>query len=487
MASGINKGLKIRYWIGIGYAIPIILSILAPFFVLSNINKTRAAIEETDNVSYVLQDLIDVAEDLQITSRATRGYILEASPTSIDNFNEAVKGVEDGIERIREKIKNEEQIKRIDQFEALFVQITQLNQDLINKVDKEGQQPAIVLWKTEDGRKLMGEATNLLGEFRENEVKLFEEFGNQQDEALKSLVNAVLISSSLIVIASLIFAFIIYFNITRRLNDATSQIATSTSEIASTIEQQERTASQQASSVNETTTTVDELGASARQSTEQAEAAANAAREALQLAENGDHAVQQTLMEMNDLKQKVGAIAEQIMQLSEQTNQIGSISQLVSDIANRTNMLALNAAVEAVRAGEHGKGFAVVAAEIRKLADQSKQSATKINGLVSQIQNSINTTVMVTDEGTKTVDSGMQIAENTARAFAGVKESVNNVVMNNQQISLNIRQQSTAFDQVLQAMNTINQGARETSAGITQTRIGTQKLNDVTHDLKELV
>jgi len=175
------------------------------------------------------------------------------------------------------------------------------------------------------------------------------------------------------------------------------------------------------------------------------------------------------------------------MQLSEQTNQIGSISQLVSDIANRTNMLALNAAVEAVRAGEHGKGFAVLAAEIRKLADQSKQSAEKINGLVSQIQNSINTTVMVTDEGTKTVDSGMQIAQNTALAFAGVKESVNNVVMNNQQIALNIRQQSTAFEQVLSAMNAINQGARETSAGITQTRIGTQKLNEVTAELKELV
>jgi methyl-accepting chemotaxis protein len=284
-----------------------------------------------------------------------------------------------------------------------------------------------------------------------------------------------------------VFGFWLVNWIARQLNETASAIATSTQEIAATIEEQDRTASQQAASVNETTTTVEELGASARQSTQQADAATNAAREALQLAENGDHAVQQTLVEMNDLKHKVEAISEQIMRLSEQTNQIGNISELVSNIANRTNMLALNAAVEAVRAGEHGKGFSVVAGEIRKLADQSKQSAGKINDLVTQIQNSINVTVMVTDEGTKTVDSGMRIVANTAQAFSGVKESVNNVVMNNQQISLNIKQQATAFQQVLDAMNIINQGARETSTGISQTRIGTQKLNEATTGLQNLV
>jgi methyl-accepting chemotaxis protein len=197
--------------------------------------------------------------------------------------------------------------------------------------------------------------------------------------------------------------------------------------------------------------------------------------------------VEETLSEMANLRQKVTAIAEQIMHLSEQTIQIGNISGLVSDLANQTNILALNAAVEAVRAGEHGKGFSVVAAEIRKLADQSKQSAENIGTLVAEIQNKINSAVMVTDEGSKTVNTGIQIANRTAEAFAGVAEAVNNMVINNQQISLNTKQQVQAIQQVVEAMNNINLGAKETAIGISQTKEGTSQLNEATTKLQEMV
>jgi len=264
-------------------------------------------------------------------------------------------------------------------------------------------------------------------------------------------------------------------------------LTSSSNEIAATMEEQERTANLQAASVNETTTTMDELGASSRQSEDQAEAAAQAAQEVLQLADNGNRTVEETVATMVDLKNKVAAIADQIVRLSEQTNQIGNISSVVSDIAQQTNMLALNASVEAVRAGEHGKGFAVVAEEIRKLADQSRQSAANISSLVSDIQNAINTTVMVTDEGTKTVNTGLAVTERTANAFSGVLESVNNVAMNNQQIVLNIRQQGKAVQQVLEAMDNINQGAQQTAASLSQVRAGTQQLSTTAHNLEAMV
>jgi methyl-accepting chemotaxis protein len=177
----------------------------------------------------------------------------------------------------------------------------------------------------------------------------------------------------------------------------------------------------------------------------------------------------------------------QIMQLSEQTDRIGNISSVVSDLANQTNMLALNAAVEAVRAGEHGKGFGVVASEIRKLSDRSKKSATQINLLVADIQKAINSTVMVTDEGTKTVESGVNIASETAAAFAGVANAINNVVLSSQQVSLNAKQQAVAIEQVVEAMNSLNQAAAQTASGITQTKVGTQKLNEAALDLKAII
>ncbi|NHC33085.1 methyl-accepting chemotaxis protein [Scytonema millei] len=264
-------------------------------------------------------------------------------------------------------------------------------------------------------------------------------------------------------------------------------VASSSTEIGATVEQQERTTTEQASSVNQTTVTVEELGAASRQSAEQAEASAAGARQALELADNGSKAVHQTMAEMSTVRDKVGAIAEQIMRLSEQTTQIGSISDLVADVANQTNMLALNAAVEAARAGEHGKGFGVVAGEIRKLADQSKKSAEKINALVNDIQASINSTVMATDEGTKSVDYGLRLAQGTVESFTGVADAVNHVFLNSQQISLSAKQQAVSVQQVVSAMNEINLGAKDTAAGINQVRVSTQQLNQVAQQLQAIV
>jgi methyl-accepting chemotaxis protein len=275
--------------------------------------------------------------------------------------------------------------------------------------------------------------------------------------------------------------------ITRPLRQVVGTITGFTTEFSSTVEEQERMAAQQASAINETTATMEELGASSRLSAEQADAASAGARQALTVAEDGTRTVRQTLEGMEGLKERVEAIAEQILRLSEQTGQIGNITSLVSDLANQTNLLALNAAVEAARAGEHGKGFAVVAAEIRKLADQSKKSAERIHALVSDIQQATNSTVMVTEEGTKTVEKGTQLAQRTGEAFNGLALSISSTFESMQQITLNAKQQAAAVNQVVDAMASLNGGARETAAGITQTRAGMQHLNEGAKNLATLV
>jgi methyl-accepting chemotaxis protein len=175
------------------------------------------------------------------------------------------------------------------------------------------------------------------------------------------------------------------------------------------------------------------------------------------------------------------------MRLSEQSGQIAEISGLVADISNQTNMLALNAAVEAARAGEQGKGFSVVSTEIRKLADESKQSAEKINLLIQNLQASMNSTVMVTDEGAKKTAYNIELAQRTAQAFNNVTEAINNVFVNSQQISLSAKQQAVAVQQVMGAMNAINLGAQETSAGINQVRVSTEQLNGAAKNLQAVV
>ena len=266
-----------------------------------------------------------------------------------------------------------------------------------------------------------------------------------------------------------------------------ADILSSSQQMASTVVEQERIANQQAASVNETTITMDELETSSRHAAGQATAAVEAAKLAFTTSEEGEKTVDESLEGMFVLEQKADAIAEKIVNLSTQASQISDVSQLVIDFANQTNMLALNSSVEAVRAGEHGKGFALVANEIRKLADQSQKSADKINDLVSNIQTSISETVMVTEEGTKTVKTGVQIAKRTESAFRDIRESVNQVVLNNQQVSLNLKQQVNAIQQVVDAMEVINQGTKETATGLNQTRTGTERLNQAAMSLKRVV
>lgn len=276
-------------------------------------------------------------------------------------------------------------------------------------------------------------------------------------------------------------------SISGALQETANALSSTSSQIAATMEEHERTAMHQSAAVHETTATMDELDASFTQTAGMATTAADTARQAVAVAEEGVKTGRQTRDGMVSLKEKVGVIAEQITRLSEQTGQIGAITNLVSDLANQTNMLALNAAVEAARAGEHGKGFSVVASEIRKLADESKKSAERINALVDDIQRATNSTVMATEEGTKTVDAGIRLADDTVQAFQMVTGSSNAASQAAQQTLLSVPQQVTAVKQVLISMESLNTGARETADGIGQTKIGVENLRVTALKLKEMI
>jgi methyl-accepting chemotaxis protein len=211
------------------------------------------------------------------------------------------------------------------------------------------------------------------------------------------------------------------------------------------------------------------------------------AESAGQATQDGADAISQAVTEMNGLKERIGAMAEHILRLGEQTGQIGAIATLLKDLSAEINMLALNASVEAARAGEQGKGFAVVASEVRKLAIESKKSAEQASALVAEIQKTTNTSVMMTEEGTRTVVEVAQLANRVGALFDSLSGMTVSVSENAQQVVLNARQQADAFKQVVEATNSIASGARETAAGINQTKIGVQRLNETAEDLRKIV
>lgn len=106
--------------------------------------------------------------------------------------------------------------------------------------------------------------------------------------------------------------------------------------------------------------------------------------------ENVIKSVQNVSKAFNDLISKIGDVGQNVKRINEITN-------LINIISEQTNLLALNAAIEAARAGEAGKGFSVVAEEIRKLAEQSKDSSQNIAALIGEISSDTELMVKTTD------------------------------------------------------------------------------------------
>jgi methyl-accepting chemotaxis protein len=310
-----------------------------------------------------------------------------------------------------------------------------------------------------------------------------------EDELLEHTTRLKQIELGIFAINLVIIAIVVAASrrITSTLKTFTEDIANSSDNIASTVERQEANISEQASSVSQTTDTVDQLGMSSRQSAAQAEASTISANQALNLAREGAQTVEQTMTGMENLKETVRAIAEQITNLSEQTGQIASVSELVGDLANQTNMLALNAAVEAAHAGEHGKGFGVVAREIRKLADESRKSADRIHNLVTEVQTAMNGAVIVTERGKKTAESSIALAQGTAQSLVGVKDAVNSVFANTQQISETAKLQAISIQEILSAINALNFTAMDTAEGMNEVKTSSVKLKEFADQLKAIV
>jgi methyl-accepting chemotaxis protein len=272
-----------------------------------------------------------------------------------------------------------------------------------------------------------------------------------------------------------------------QIRDAVNNLNSASAEIQAATTQQASGASEQSAAISQTTTTVDEVKTIAEQASVRAQEVAGAAQRTVEVSRSGHKAVQDTIGSMEQIKERVEGIAENILALSEQTQQIGEIISTVNDIASQSNILALNASIEAARAGEHGKGFAVVAVEVRNLAEQSKQATTQVKTILSEIQKATNATVMATEEGTKKVDAGVQLASQTRQVIEQLSGVINESAQAATQMVVGGRQQVSGVEQIALAMRNINQATMQSLSSTRQAEKSAQGLSELARSLAQTV
>jgi len=272
-----------------------------------------------------------------------------------------------------------------------------------------------------------------------------------------------------------------------RMDASVKNISSSAREILATTNQQAATTSQQSAAVNQTNVTIQKIRQTFQQADERAGNVARMAQDVAGVAAEGLSAVNDTMAGMGRIREQVEEIAGNILTLSEQTQQIGNIVDTVNDIADQSNLLALNAAIESARAGEAGKGFSVVAGEVRNLAEQSRRATAQVREILEEIQNATNTTVMVTEEGTKRTEAGQQLTRATAETFGSISDSIGKMESAARQIAASTSQQSAGMDQVASAMESIDQAASQTEAGTRQSEAAAKGLAELAGQLDDMV
>ena len=271
---------------------------------------------------------------------------------------------------------------------------------------------------------------------------------------------------------------------TTNISAATGSMEDVVRELQATVSEQGAALQQQASSVSETVATVGELSRSADQVSDVARRVLEEADRSVLSSKRGLDAIQQSVQGMSDVREQVQNIATTILDLSERTQQIGSIIATVDDFAERSSLLALNASIEAARAGEAGKAFSVVAGEVKNLAEQSQQATEKVRSILSDIQRTTHTAVMVTEEGSKRVDRGVELVTSAGDIIATLAGAISSSADSAKQIAAAARQQNNGIEQISVAMAGIEQFSKQNVEATRQTEGTAQTLAAVSKQLR---
>ena len=233
--------------------------------------------------------------------------------------------------------------------------------------------------------------------------------------------------------------------------------------IAKNSEQTKQNAERSEDGINQVLSTMEDLTRTISGVSANADLVAGRSKEANDLAKRGIGAAGRADSGMQSITTTSEQVDSIFTEIRTQMREIGKIVDLISDLANQTNLLSLNAAIEAARAGDAGKGFAVVAAEVKSLAQRSRQSAEHIADLISGLQSKSNEASNAMAQAGKAVADGSAALADTLQIFTNLGTAVDDITVKMEMVASATEEQAASFEEITASVNEMSILVKETS------------------------
>ncbi|MBZ5617406.1 MAG: CHASE3 domain-containing protein [Acidobacteriia bacterium] len=470
-----------------GFAVMVGLAVLTAAIAVYTLQTVVASKDRLLGIN--AQNLAN-AERLQAASNeyaaAFRGFLLLMEDRLLDQRRIAAETFDATLRRLDQGVYTPEGHRLLSDIQKAEAEFTAVQERIILlRKTKNGLQEATTV--EQEAVPKRERLAGTIKAFVDREQNLLDE-GKRDSTARASMASTLLVCLAVAtVLFAAVTALLLGRALSRQIGVAVQHVQSSSAELQTSANQQASGAKEAATAMNEITTTVSELLATSRQIADSAQQVAHIAEETAAAARGGDQTVLRSHESIEGIRRQVDTIVSHMLNLGKKSQQIGGVLDIINELAEQTNILSINATIEAAGAGEHGKRFAVVGDEIRKLADRVSGSTKEIRQLVEEIRAAVNTTILATETGSKSVDAGLHRFEEVTRGFKEIAGMVGTTTQAAREIGLSTKQQMTAVEQVNAAIGGAAQATREAEASSAQTLQTATQLAQLSHNLSRLV